>query len=543
MGNDGMDNVIDGGGGADVIAGLGGNDTLRGGGGGDSLDGGTGNDILDGGSGSSDTLDGGDDVDTVSYDKLQGGVSLALGVNGADGAASMTEVIISSGPFGPIVFPVTTNDRLRRIENVIGSGSNDLLTGNEAANQVNGGNGDDTLAGLAGADTLDGGGGFDTATYMASNAGVTAALTGTAGVGGHAQGDMLVDVERLIGSSYADSLTGSSGDNTLEGGGGNDSVNGRSGNDTLIGGGGNDVLDGGGDIDTVSYETTGGAVVLSLGLSGADGTASMVETFVANGPFGPIITVIPSSDTLRSIENVIGSTYGDRLTGNEQANRLSGGDANDILDGGSSADTLVGGSGDDTLTGGTGADTMEGGRNNDTYSVDNAADVVVENLGEGVDQVVATVSHSLAANVENLTLAASAGPINGVGNGLSNVIVGSDGDNFIRALGGNDRVIGGTGRDVMAGDADDDTFVFAGGNFGNDWIVDIRDGSRDFEAGAGVGDVIEFRSVPGIASFADVQAHMTQASGNTIISIDGVNVIIVQGVLPTQFAADDFRIL
>jgi Ca2+-binding RTX toxin-like protein len=542
-GNDGIDNIIDGGGGADVIAGLGGNDTLRGGGGGDSLNGGAGSDNLDSGSGSSDTLDGGDDVDTVSYDKLQGGVALALGLNAADGAASMTEVMVVNGPLGPSMFLVSTNDTLRRIENVIGSGFNDLLTGNEAANQISGGSGDDTLTGLGGADRLDGGVGFDTASYAASNAGVTVALTGAAGAGGHAQGDTLVDIERLIGSSYADAFTGSSRDNTLEGGGGNDGINGSSGNDTLIGGGGNDVLDGGGDIDTASYETTGGAVVLTLGLSGADGTASMVETFVVNGPFGPIITVIPSSDILRSIENVLGSRYGDRLTGNEQVNRLSGGDGNDILEGGGSGDTLIGSAGDDTLTGGVGADTMEGGVGNDAYSVDNAADIVTENLAEGIDQVLASVSHGLAANVENLALATGAGAINGVGNNLGNTIVGSDGDNFIRALAGNDRVIGGTGRDVMAGDADNDTFVFEGGNFGNDWIVDVRDGSRDFDAGTGTGDVIELLGVPGIASFADVQAHMTEASGNTIISVDGVNVIIVQGVLPTQFAADDFRIL
>ena len=96
--------------------------------------------------------------------------------------------------------------------------------------------GDDTLVGGAGVDSLDGGTGTDTADYNASGAAVTVNLTTGTGSGGDAQGDTLVNIEKLTGSAFADVLTGDGNANTLAGGAGADSLFGGAGNDVLIGG-------------------------------------------------------------------------------------------------------------------------------------------------------------------------------------------------------------------------------------------------------------------------------------------------------------------
>src|SRR5262249_13147774 len=121
-----------------------------------------------------------------------------------------------------------------------------------------------------------------------------------------------------------------------------------------------------------------------------------------------------------------GATSGVILTGNEFNNRKSGGKGND---------TLSGGAGDDCLEGGAGADTMAGGTGNDTYIVDNASDQVSEAVGEGSDNVYASVSWSMAAGQEIEYLRASgAGATSGViltGNEFNNSLLGGSGNDTL----------------------------------------------------------------------------------------------------------------
>jgi Ca2+-binding RTX toxin-like protein len=120
-------------------------------------------------------------------------------------------------------------------------------------------------------------------------------------------------------------------------------------------------------------------------------------------------------------------------------------------------DTLTGGTGDDYLNGLAGADQMRGGKGDDTYFIDNSGDVVVENANEGFDTVNSSITYTLPGNVEKLVLT-GAGPINGTGNQLSDVLIGNSANNQLVGGGGNDTLDGGAGDDAMKGGTGDDSY-------------------------------------------------------------------------------------
>ena len=169
------------------------------------------------------------------------------------------------------------------------------------------------------------------------------------------------------------------------------------------------------------------------------------------------------------IENAIGGSGNDNITGNAVGNRLEGRDGDDLLFGHEGADTLFGGRGQDLLDGGIGADVMIGGQGNDTYYVDTAkhwdplshtyffgGDQVLEAPNEGYDAVASTVTYVLSDNVEELRLVGSG--LDGYGNGLDNFLYGSVGAQRLEGFAGNDVLVGSTGADVMVGGLGDDAY-------------------------------------------------------------------------------------
>lgn len=61
-------------------------------------------------------------------------------------------------------------------------------------------------------------------------------------------------------------------------------------------------------------------------------------------------------DKYDSIENLVGSNFGDKLWGTTGANNITGGNGSDLLHGYSGNDVIYGGAGADQLYGGYGAD-------------------------------------------------------------------------------------------------------------------------------------------------------------------------------------------
>lgn len=184
------------------------------------LFGGAGDDVL-AGRGGADRLDGGSGFDTASYEGSAAAVDIDLLRSAQLGGDAAGDVLIG-------------------IEAITGGGWNDILRGSNANDTLRGGMGNDLLEGRAGADTMVGGEGVDTVSYASSGAAVDINLFRASQLGGHAAGDIIHEVENIVGSSFGDRITGSGGANRIDGGAGDDWINGSWGLDTLIGGPGKD---------------------------------------------------------------------------------------------------------------------------------------------------------------------------------------------------------------------------------------------------------------------------------------------------------------
>jgi Ca2+-binding RTX toxin-like protein len=264
--------------GPNVINGGAGGDTILAGGGADTLDGGTGNDLVHGDAGN-DTVhatDPGED-------------------SGLDGGADVDLLSFAGAPAGVTAF---VEDGF---ENLTGSSFTDSLTGDGGPNVIDGGPGDsDFITGGEGNDTLIGGAGtLDRVNYQGGAAVTVNLAAGTASGQGS---DTLAGFERAYGSGNDDVLIGDAGPNELDG---------VAGNDTFHGGGGIDTLSGGNGTDTVSYATAAAGVVVAF-TSAASGEA----TTDGDG----------ATDSFNTMENITGSAFADDLSGiaSSAPNALSG---------------------------------------------------------------------------------------------------------------------------------------------------------------------------------------------------------------------------
>jgi Ca2+-binding RTX toxin-like protein len=347
-----------------TFVGNGGNDTLVGLGGNDTLDGGTGADDLSGGAGE----------DTATYAPRTNAVTVTL-----DGVANDGET--------------AEGDNARAdIENILGGGGNDQLTGNAANNTLQGGPGNDTLTGLAGTDQLGGedgddvldggadadqfrgGDGVDTADYSNANGPVTVTLDDLADDGEAGEADNVAsDVENVRGSKFDDSITGSSADNLLEGGEGNDLLDGQDGNDTLDGGPGSDTMLGGNGDDKALGDDPDDKVDLGAGDDGLVFFGTNKSDHITVGR--QVINGIPQVVfTIKNTTLAFDYRNGETVTvfgldGNDHIEFLPsagerwralfvGGPGNDHLSGAQLNDTLLGNEGNDKLEGNGGTDTL-----------------------------------------------------------------------------------------------------------------------------------------------------------------------------------------
>ncbi len=249
------------------------------------------------------------------------------------------------------------------------------LSGTVGADVLIGGSASDTLKGLGGTDTMDGRDGSDV--YIIGTAGEHAAAeiadtgntgidevrftaTGTATLTLYA-GDTGIELATAAPGSAALSINAAAVLNglTIQGNAGANTLTGTNLDDVLIGGAGNDMLNGGNGNDTASYADQTSAVTVNLSVTKAQNTGAA------------------GSDTLKSIENLIGGSGNDVLTGSLGANRIEGGAGNDTIDGGAGADRLLGGDGADTMLAGAGSDGLWGGLGADTFVFKAIADSAI----------------------------------------------------------------------------------------------------------------------------------------------------------------------
>jgi Ca2+-binding RTX toxin-like protein len=522
--------------GDDEIYGRGGNDNLSGGSGNDSLYGGTSDDELLGdadndlliGEAGNDKISGNEGVDTVSYSNSSGGVVVNIDeeqsyVN-AGGASNNLEPVFTinaataedgfgtkdSFNFTAIrqTYDEATNTIVEQtvtisgsLENIVGSRFNDVLIGNSVDNRIEGLAGNDLLIGNAGNDSLDGGEGTDVLSYRRDSSAVTVNLQTGQATDGWGNKDTIANIENVVGSALADNITGDNntniiagmaGNDTIEGLAGDDSIYGESDNDFLTGEAGNDLIDGGTEIDTVTYQTSPKGVTANI-----DETQNYSNNSTDSVDIEPDFTInagtakdgYGNTDTLKNLENIIGSEFADILIGNTSNNYIQGITGNDLL---------IGNAGNDTLDGGNDIDTASYRRDPMRAVVNLEQNTANDGFGN-IDKLF---------NIENVVGSTFNDDI--TGDAKANIITAGDGNDLVFGRNGDDSIYGETGEDTIFAEADDDLIV--GGK-----SADALDG------GTGDDTASYFNSETGVAvSLLTGKGWLGDAKGDTLTQIENL---------------------
>ncbi|MFZ5962218.1 M10 family metallopeptidase C-terminal domain-containing protein [Thalassococcus sp. BH17M4-6] len=329
----GFDDMLIGDGGSNVLRGLGGNDLIL---------------LTEADAGAVDTLDGGEDTDTVDFSRFGAAVWVDLAYTAGLEAwtRDTTSALPGVGPWREIA-------ALESIENVTGSAFDDWLKGDGESNLIRGLAGDDVLAlseaptdaDFSPVDILDGGADTDTADFSGFGSAVWIDLDyGTSpevwtrdtadaapGIGPWRVIADLKNIENLTGTAYNDWLIGNGGSNVIRGLAGDDVLALAEANVGAI-----DTLDGGADTDTADFSDFNAAVWVDLAY-----TAGLEAWTRDTGSALPGVGPWREIADLEDIENVTGTDFDDWLAGDDGNNVLRGGDGSDVLTGRGGVDEFI----------------------------------------------------------------------------------------------------------------------------------------------------------------------------------------------------------
>ena len=401
------------------------------------------------------------------------------------------------------------------------------------------GGGNDYLQVGRGKDFIHGDGGYDTISYNPRTAPVTISMNGENDDGEAGEDDYIFnDVEAVYGGLGDDVFWGNAAHNEFRGGHGNDTFHGTVGAD--------DLFEGYLGFDSVVYDVPA-SVPLDISLD--DEVAKV-------GSSG-------QTDTLFTLEMVVGGAGNDTLTGSSLPDWLVGGGGQDVLRGLNGGDVLYaegngstvdGGEGDDKLVayqgtgkrliGGGGVDTVSyaGYVEWDLSAADYATAPVTVDLDGAADDGYAGQKDKVSTDIENIEGTHGFGD-KLTGNAKANVIWGFGGNDTLKGSGGSDvihpqQVFGpATDHDVVNGGGGKDMVSYADENVG----VDVSINNQADDGPAGDFDNVK-NDVEGIQGGAGNDTLNGGSAANTLLGGPGNDDLFGLGgadVLDGEGGADD----